>query len=221
MARRNYGYGRWDAPYWFIGLEQGMPPYESLCQRVKAWVDLDRRELNDCREFHCRIGEKRWHFKQRVNLQPTWRPLMLLMMTFLERPAHKEILRNYQRDKWGALYDKTGETCVIELSGLAARSLNETQDSGQFLEERIEGICNKIRSHQPKLVVMYGLRQRDSWHKIAEATFRPEPKNFWRCGPTILTITRHPVAPTREGNQYWEELGRNLREFAQSSAAVL
>jgi hypothetical protein len=24
MAEDNFGYGRWDAPYWFIGPEQGM-----------------------------------------------------------------------------------------------------------------------------------------------------------------------------------------------------
>lgn len=26
MAKRSFGYGRWEAPYWFIGPEQGMGP---------------------------------------------------------------------------------------------------------------------------------------------------------------------------------------------------
>jgi hypothetical protein len=64
MACRNYGYGRWKAPYWFIGPEQGMGLHENgLDRRVKAWLALGSLELNDCREFHHRIGEMRWHFK--------------------------------------------------------------------------------------------------------------------------------------------------------------
>ena len=74
--------------------------------RVTAWQDLGRRELNDCREFHYRIGEKRWHFKETVDLQPCWKKLMLLMMTFQGcTVVDKDRLRSYQRDRWGALYD--------------------------------------------------------------------------------------------------------------------
>lgn len=125
MARENYGYGRWEAPYWFIGPEQGTGRHEKndpehLEKRVKAWLDLGSHQLNDCREFHRRIEETKLHFKKPVNLQSTWKPLMLLMMTFLKRPVDNNSLRNYQRDRWGALDEKGGETCVIELSGLAA-----------------------------------------------------------------------------------------------------
>ena len=62
MALRSFGYGRWEAPYWFIGPEQGMgdPAYDSLLVRVKAWRELGACELCDCREFRL-IGEKRWH----------------------------------------------------------------------------------------------------------------------------------------------------------------
>jgi len=141
---------------------------------------------------------------------------MLLMMTFQGCTVEdKDTLRNYQRDKWGSLSEETGETCVIELSGLAARSLEEGQNLAQYLPERIEVICGRIRDHRPKLVVVYGRTQ------IAGITFPPEPKNFVRCGPTVLAFARHPNARAHEGDQYWIELGRHLREFAQSSAAVL
>jgi hypothetical protein len=173
MARGNYGYGRWEAPYWFIGPEQGMGAHENndIKRRVKAWLTLGSRELNDCREFHYRIGETRWHCKKpKVELQRTWRPLMLLMMTFLpDRQADNESLRNYQRDRWGALDERVGETCVIELSGLAAPSLKESKETGFFLHERIEHIRGKIRDHRPKLVVMYGRQQKESWNAIGRA----------------------------------------------------
>jgi hypothetical protein len=217
MALRNYGYGRWEAPYWFIGPAQGMGPHEKgLDRRVKAWLDLGSHELNDCREFHCRIDEIRWHFKKpKVQLQRTWRPLMLSMMTFLDRQEDSESLRIYQRDRWGSL---AGETCVIELSGLAARSLKESQETGQFLPERIEHIRDKMRSRRPKLVVMYGKKQKDSWEKIAGCAFPPKPKSFLTVGDTIMAATPHPVSRIFDGskylgNEYWETLGMNLRDL--------
>jgi hypothetical protein len=45
--------------------------------------------------------------------------LMLSLMTFLRRQSENKSLRNYERDEWGKL---SGETCVIEFSGLAAQN---------------------------------------------------------------------------------------------------
>lgn len=39
MARDCYGYGRWDAPYWFIGLEEGMGPN----QTIQAYLPMTSR----------------------------------------------------------------------------------------------------------------------------------------------------------------------------------
>jgi hypothetical protein len=117
--------------------------------------------LNDCREFHRRIELTKLHFKEpKVALQQTWRPLMLLMMTFLGRSADNDSLRNYQRDRWGAWEKDKGETCVIELSGLAAHSLKESKETGEFMPQRFATICGKVRAHRPKLVVLYGKSRR-------------------------------------------------------------
>jgi len=57
MARTCYGYGCWSAPYWFLGPEQGMCNENADLQRpVEAWQHSGSRELDDCREFHLRIG---------------------------------------------------------------------------------------------------------------------------------------------------------------------
>lgn len=118
MARRCFGYGRWEAPYWFIGPEQGQGN-ESLECRVRAWIDLGAQELCDCRTFHDRIGDHQWH-AQNPEAQKTWVALICLLMGFLGRPTDKKTLLDYQRDLWGI---STGETCVIELQGLPARVL--------------------------------------------------------------------------------------------------
>ena len=83
MAMRSFGYGRWDAPYWFIGPEQaqGRSEENDLKQRVKAWSLFGKYELDDCRAFHAQIRESRWH-RNKPALQPTWRPLLILLMAF-------------------------------------------------------------------------------------------------------------------------------------------
>jgi hypothetical protein len=63
MGRRSYGFGRWTAPYWFIGPEPGQSreEHDDLTSRAEAWRSLGGCELMDCREFHKRIGETRLH----------------------------------------------------------------------------------------------------------------------------------------------------------------
>jgi hypothetical protein len=231
MARGNYGYGRWGAPYWFIGPEQGMGAHENndLNLRVKAWIDLGRQELNDCHEFHRRILDTRWQSKH----QSTWRPLILAMMTLLDRPADKSSRLDYQRRRWGAL---DGETCVIELSGLASPSMKEAKDTLRFLPERIRIISRRMLDHRPKLVVMYGREQKPSWNAIArsfagsdvppddtESSELPRT-NILEHESTILVCTPHPSRPISDGvrwlgDEYWIRLGNKLKRLNANTSA--
>lgn len=238
MARVFFGYGRWEAPYWFIGPEQGMGKHEnhdverSLRARAKAWRDLGSKELTDCREYHGRIGELRWHYKQPVALQRTWNPLMLLMFSFLERPTDDIRRRRYQASSWGACQPWTrepGETCVIELSGLAAPSLQENLDDGTFLQERIQVVSERLRGSPPRLVVMYGRMQIDSWNTIAMSLTGNKlptediapglPKtNVLKYRRTTLVCTPAPSRPIKVGEkyvvtEYWTGLGQKLRDL--------
>jgi hypothetical protein len=145
------------------------------------------------------------------------------MNTFLERPVDNDTLRNYQRDRWGTLDEKGGETCVIELSGLAAPSLKESKETGCYLQERIEVIRRRISDHRPTMVVMYGREQKDSWERIAGRAFPSE--NFLTNRTTTLVFTPHPVSRIRDGNrflgnEYWTKLGRELGDLARSSSAA-
>jgi len=206
MACECYGFGRWAAPYWFIGPEQGQSPDEhnDLKPRAKAWLCLGGGELNDCRKFHELIGEKRLH-RETPQLQRTWRPLMLLLMAFLGEPTKNDGLRDYQRDKWGAL---DGDTCVVELSGMAAHSFKIDRDRNCFLEKRVKIIRERILQHKPKFVVMYGMREKLSWERIADRPFPRE--NILELGPTILALTPHPTSHGST-NEYWKGLGNRLR----------
>ena len=213
MARQFYGYGRWDAPYWFIGPEQGQGRDENndLKRRAEAWLHLGERELCDCREFHERICQRKWH-SEKPQLQPTWRPLMLLLMAFLGRSTDRESLRFYQRDRWGMVSE--GETCVIELSGLPANSLKEPLDRKTFREERIKVIRQRMQTYRPALVVMYGSSEKKYWEALAGGAF--PPNNILEIGSTIMTVTPHPVSRGRS-DEDWKRLAETLREEAKRS----
>jgi hypothetical protein len=204
MALRSYGYGRWDAPYWFIGPEQGQRRREKddLRPRLEAWRKLGSSELCDCEEFHRAIHEHRWH--RDGKLQSTWRTLILLLMAFLNRRTDKESLRSYQRSEWGRT---NGETCVIELSGLAANNQAAVRDRESFRQKRIEVIRERMIQNRPRLVLMYGRAQRQSWERIAGSSFPPH--NVMVSNGVIFALTPHPVSHGRK-NAYWEQLGKQL-----------
>jgi hypothetical protein len=217
MARRCYGYGRWEAPYWFIGPEQGQARNENhdLKLRCKAWLHCGGGELSDCFAFHDFMNREagrlisEWHREKLPPLQPTWRPLMLLLMAFLARPTDYESLRAYQRDRWGMLND--GETCVIELSGLAANSFAVLRNRDEFRSERIAVIRQRIRTYKPALVVSYGKKDKKHWEEISEGAFPDD--GIRRVDSTILAFTPHPSRPTRS-REYWTEWGERLRQVA-------
>lgn len=201
LASGCYGYGRWSAPYWFIGPEQGQARSErnDLALRYQAFCALSRDGLSDCRNFHALIEQEAWHRDERPPLQRTWRRLMLLLMSYLDRPTDDRSLRNYQREQWGSA---TGETCVIELSGLPATSFKVFRDRESFRKERIQFIQQKLLGCKPAVVVMYGKGQLQEWKQIS-AVVRPSDKMNILCTP-------HPVA-YGSTDEEWMEMGRKLR----------
>jgi hypothetical protein len=210
MARHWYGYGRWEAKYWFIGPEPGQPEgdnveRDNIKARCKAWIELGRGELVDCKEHHSGFGWTKWH-QEKPPTQPTWRGLIrLLLATKNGTQPSLDDVRSYQQNHWGM---KNGETCVIELSSLAAPNLDAAGDHLLFLEERIKEIHQRILDHTPTFVVMYGEVHRPHWEAIAGRPFGPD--NILTIGSTTAAFARHPVSYGIR-NDYWFQLGDRLR----------
>jgi len=191
-------------------------------KRVEARLHLGRETgLSDCREFHYRIGDERWHRKKPpAELQSTWRRLMLLLMTFLGESADNDSLRKYQSEHWGMQKDKT---CVSELFGLPApnfkayealmRKLFKQEEIDDILQKRIGFLREKICEHKPELVVMYGRGARKKWREIAGCPL-PDDK-ILKIGSTMMVSAIHPTA-RGVTDAYWEELGKRLCAAARS-----
>ncbi len=221
MALGCFGYGSWEAPYWFIGPEQGMRKDEDLVRRVDVWLQLGGNELDDCREFHELLPEPRWH-QQSPILQKTWKQLILFLLRFCNRPATMQDRRQYQRDHWGM---SGQQTCVIELSGVPAHSYRESSkqkhrllSSGEFEQirnERIKIIRQRILKHRPKLVVMYGEREEKHWKAISNI------KELFPDGsqPPGFVETTHPVSFQGVADAYWENLADRVRANMDASLA--
>jgi hypothetical protein len=226
MMQRGFGYGSWDAPNWFIGQEEGKGPKEQPDNslRVEAWHKLQRDGLSDCRAFHFEIRERSWH-RDHPRLQPTWRPLILLLQTFLNDAVDneridKEPLRRYQRDKWGS---SGGETCVIELSGTSAKGLAQPVDRETYLQERIVFIGEKLRTHRPTFVVMYGMSRSANWEQLTRLSvekgepimgFSLKKDEPIKVESTVFAMAPHPNTRGRT-NDDWIQLGKNLRRATE------
>ena len=227
MARNFYGYGRWDAPYWFIGPEPGG---ENNDLRATVWNEMGASDLLDCKEFHDSLAEtmrksgndpksvdkvkKLFRESPEPAFQPTWRKLMLFLKAY--RPALKELsdLRSYQRDFWGSVDAVRGKTCIIELSGLSFKSFRQSrahQDElkkdgleGEWngiIQTRVRHICDKMRESKSKLelVVMYGFDAEEHWKKIAGPELKLARNRSSKQEGESVTIVyvQHPTWPPR------------------------
>lgn len=209
MAEHFFGYGRWDAPYWFIGPEAGMGKdgIDSLAARYESWKKLRCESVVDCEKHHRGFGFTRWH-QNHPPTQSTWRQLIRLLLAYNGTNPTLDAIREYQRTEWGSVI---GETCVIELSGLAAPNMRTEQDRTTFLSKRIERIREAALKHAPEFIVMYGDGHREAWERIAGGRF--DSNGLCRMESTVAAIALHPV--TRGlGNEYWVNLGLLLRRNA-------
>lgn len=205
-AEKWFGYGRWKAHYWFVGPEPGMKKAEgdNLAARCRAWADLSHGrslELIDCREHHEKFREVRL-FMRRVKMklpvvdhtmrpptQDTWRRLIALLLAYTRQRIDNDMIGEYQCEEWGSL---TGDTCVVELSALAARNLGVERDREAFRKKRVETLRKRLLSNSPEFVVFYGLRSRDDYEQIAGGSF--DPRGYRWSGNTLCVLVEHPTA---------------------------
>jgi len=205
-ARSWYGYGRWEAPYWFIGMEPGGADEDAS---YEAWTDLGGGELIDCRAHHLRSDDpkwRRWHTGPRPPTQPTWRKLIQLFLSFEGTPTDIDAVGRFQREDWGS---ENGETALIEVSALHSPALGVNVDRAAFREGRIATIRERMGQYHPKFVVFYGLGYRAIYEHIAGSPFNEA--GYTTSGSTLCVLVEHPAARPGKSAEWWIEKGLEIR----------
>src|SRR4051794_35645990 len=101
-ATEFFGFGRWDAPVWFVGIEEaGNPSPEQLQHRVSIWTQRHQPTLADAPEFYPATGHNEWHGDKAV-LQKTWKQLIRMLLLAQGKLDTLDGLLSYQRTQLGA-----------------------------------------------------------------------------------------------------------------------
>ncbi len=169
------GYGAPDAPFVFVGTEEGLDKYADLehdlltRSRYRPYMDLLAAQgaLACGNEY---IGEH-------VKSQRTWRPMCDLMLRFENTAPTDELRKRYQGTRLGRI---PGQTLLAELlpypRNKADGSWPYTQwnrfgDFEQYknalLLPRINLLRTAIHAHPPKLIVCYGKTYWDEYARLA------------------------------------------------------
>jgi len=216
-----FGFGRWDAPVWFVGTEEaGNPTLEQFERRLRVWAQRGRHSLEDAPTFYPAVGQTHWHGKH-AHLEPTWRQLIRMLLVARGHPDTEDALLAHQQDQFGA---SAGNVCLTELSPTPAPSHRhwpyaKRPDAPEWLRTRAEFmrrilprrvamLREKIALHRPRAVVFYFWKPRESAEAIAGGEFESlvseELLGFQRGG-TQYFVTGHPA--TGYPDTYFQGLG--------------
>lgn len=224
-----YGYGNYQGAYWFVGMEESGGGFHDIQNRLNAWNQMGRHELEDVVEYHAAFGVTHL-FGERPRLQSTWNKLIRILLSAEGQPVFTEAVRQYQGKM---LARKDGDSCLLELLPLPSpstahwlykdhSSLPQLQDRGTYMNhsapQRAAHIRERIQEHKPKAVVFYSMSHwyQHWWKLIAGVEFEyrdigKDRISIGSNGQTVFVITKHPVTQGIS-NAYFHEAGRLIRE---------
>lgn len=222
-----YGFGNYQAPYWFVGMEEGGGnTYEAIVKQLEIWDRWGRKELLDVADYAREMDITRW-YGDNPKLQPTWKHLIRTVLTAEGQPSDAEAMRQYQKHVIGTVQ---GNTCLLELMPLPAPSvaswlygdistlpyLKNRKTYREFVAPlRIAHLQNRILHYQPKAVMFYGSGYDSYWKSIAgvESWERsPEGVNFAISHSTLFLSSKHPVAHGAT-NEYFINIGKLIADL--------
>ncbi len=225
------GYGRLQAPLWFLGMEEGGgQDVAELSRRLSAWDARGRQACEDLAGFHRAIEVTKYFSADRPVLQPTWCALMKVLQAWRGGTSEAATLRVIQAAEWGA---HDGPAALLELLPLPAPSIGswpyrELADRmpylrdrasyvGHVLPGRVHRFSQLVTQYQPAAVVCYGLGYIEHWKAVfavplTEITIAERRCFGGRLGRTRVLVVPHPARAN--ATKLWEAIGLQLREAA-------
>ncbi|HPH98266.1 MAG TPA: hypothetical protein PK613_20455 [Anaerolineaceae bacterium] len=226
-----YGYGNYAAPFWFIGMEEGLGnEKEEIVRRLKQWNENGGKELEDLKEFYSAIGRPEFFTllenRNDIKLQSTWAQLCRIVLTATKQRCDTGAVKCFQKRRLGRISNDVPSrgTCLLELLPLPSPSLGDwnyekwskleilssrENYKKNLLSIRIAYIQSLINYHKPKVVVFYGVTYQSYWQKISCTPFYYQESNKISTSdngvPHFFSIN-HPAAMC-SGNAYFENVG--------------
>ena len=220
-----FGYGRWAAPVWFIGIEEAGDDTK-VAQRLDEWNKRNRKDIEDAPSFYPLLhGNADWHGPAAIP-QPTWIQLIRMLLIAQGKDDSLNHILDYQRRHLGAV---NGDTCLLELLPLPCRSTAD-KDWGygnssnlswlrsrekyqkQLAPKRAKLLASQIQQHRPGIVIFYGTSCLPTWSRIAGGWFGQAINKklmTFKKEDTTFFITKHPTDPKLRPHtdDYFREIG--------------
>lgn len=163
------GYGRLDAPVWFVGLEEGVDPSKAV-ERIEPRLTF--RKVEDCLKASEKLDVMHYHHVDRPKIARYWGTCARVMLRLERRRVTKAHVRAYQRDELGR---KSGQTLLTQLLPMPSPAtsawpydellgMTRAEYTARVLPQRVEMFRTLAKRHRPKLVVCYG---KNRWSAFA------------------------------------------------------
>ena len=202
---RFWGYGSWNRPVWFLGMEEGILPNNNgnppvtIQRRLNVWRDRGCHELENAQEFCHLLGLDKY-FNAKPDQQPTWDKLTRIYLNIRGGNAevfqpinnidqHKHIYP-FRRNRFGQGKD---DFTIIELFPLPSPNggawpyaalandlsylINRDTYAHTVYAHRAAFLRRMIHIFQPKVILCYGGEHRELYEGIIGATFGPQNPN--------------------------------------------
>ncbi len=222
FAQTFYGYGNYQAPYWFLGMEEGGGnSIDEINRRFSVWAARGKNELEDVAEYHRAIKIPEL-FSDKPKLQNTWNKQIRVLFGIKNQAVETEFVRNYQRDSWGR---NDSDNCILELFPLPSPSTadwiygktsslptlkNRDTYREAYLPNRVDHFQRRVEKHRPKVVFIFGISYMPYWEKLVGTKFLEENDLLQVVvEKTKFVVLQHPVAHGIK-NEYFYNAGQAI-----------
>jgi hypothetical protein len=178
------GYGRRDAPIWFVGIEEGLgiQKEEEVKNNVYARTKFD--SIMDLREAHERLIEdgRPIDIVNKASFTAVWVWMAKIVLAHRRQSWDLDSAKNYVRTKLGR---RDGETFLTELSPVPSARTSDKKWSNYFkqygsaslIEERQRTLRKLLAENQPQLVICYGKAYGSQFSHLLQINWEPVQTN--------------------------------------------